>query len=69
MSLLYLLVSLAELLPPQQTHRGEEGASHDGLVEDHQHLAAHIKGSQLPQEVESTTACLLHSSAIGPQDS
>lgn len=63
-SLFNQLVSLAEMLPTD--HSGEESADHDILAEYLQHLPAHIKGSELPQKVESTAASLVHNCAVGP---
>ena len=48
------------------THSSKEnGASNNRLVEDLQHLAAHVERSQLPQEIESAHPLLVHSLGVG----
>lgn len=53
------------MLPHQQDTGGEESDGHHRLVEDRQHLAAHMDGSQFPLEVESAATLLVHSCGFG----
>ena len=48
-----------------QTHSSKENyTGNSRLVNDLQHLAAHIEGSQLPQEIESAHPLPVHSLGI-----
>ena len=47
------------------THSSKEnGAGNNRLVEDLQHFAAHVEGSELPQEIESAHHLLIHSISV-----
>ncbi|KAK5900156.1 hypothetical protein CesoFtcFv8_009559 [Champsocephalus esox] len=59
---LILLVSPALMLPPPSK---EECTGHNRL-EDLQHLAAHVEGSQLPQKIESAHPLLVLSVSVDP---
>ena len=58
-------VTVSYAAPPADRSK-EECTSHNRPVEDLQHLAAHVEGSQLPQKIESAHPLLVHSVSVDP---
>ena len=58
-------VTGSDAAPPADRSK-EECTSHNRLIEDLQHLAAYVEGSQLPQKIESAHPLLVHSVSVDP---
>ena len=56
-------VAGSDAAPPSNYHK-EKYTGHHRLVKDLQHLAAHVEGSQLPQEVKSAHPLLVNSFSV-----
>ena len=63
--LAFLISLLSLLLSPLADYSEVQCTGHNRLVEGFQHLAAHIEGSQLPEEIQFAHPLLIYSLTVG----